>query len=104
MWTPYVAATGRSVGRERSGEIGGGEDAPTSGGAMSASSSAVGHADDAHRGAAGADMICVGSRGRSGLTRMLFGSVSQELLLRSERPVLLVQSPAAARAKPSAGG
>lgn len=50
----------------------------------------------------GADVICVGSRGRSGLTRMLFGSVSQELLLRSERPVLLVQSPAAARAKPSA--
>lgn len=50
-----------------------------------------------------ADMICVGSRGRSGLTRMLFGSVSQELLLRSERPVLLVQSAAAARAKPAAG-
>lgn len=52
----------------------------------------------------GADMICVGSRGRSGLTRMLFGSVSQELLLRSERPVLLVQSPATARAKPPAVG
>lgn len=49
----------------------------------------------------GADVICVGSRGRSGLTRMLFGSVSQELLLRSERPVLLVQSPAAVRAKTS---
>ena len=41
----------------------------------------------------GADMICVGSRGRSGLTRALLGSVSQSLLLRSRRPVLVVQSP-----------
>lgn len=39
-----------------------------------------------------AHLVCVGSRGRSGLTRMLFGSVSQEVLLRSERPVLLVRS------------
>lgn len=42
--------------------------------------------------------------GGSGLTRMLFGSVSQELLLRSERPVLLVQSPVAARVKPLDAG
>ncbi|HYI12267.1 MAG TPA: universal stress protein [Thermoanaerobaculia bacterium] len=40
---------------------------------------------------AGADLICLGSRGRSGLARALFGSVSQEVLLRTDRPVLLVQ-------------
>jgi nucleotide-binding universal stress UspA family protein len=41
----------------------------------------------------GADMICVGSRGRSGLARALLGSVSQSLLLSSRRPVLVVQWP-----------
>lgn len=40
---------------------------------------------------AGADLICLGSRGRSGLARALFGSVSQEVMLRTDRPVLLVQ-------------
>lgn len=40
-----------------------------------------------------ADVICVGARGRAGWGKVLFGSVSQELLLRSERPVLLVQAP-----------
>lgn len=40
---------------------------------------------------AGADLICLGSRGRSGLARALFGSVSQEVILRTNRPVLLVQ-------------
>lgn len=39
----------------------------------------------------GADLICLGSRGRSGVARALFGSVSQEVLLRTDRPVLLVQ-------------
>jgi nucleotide-binding universal stress UspA family protein len=39
-----------------------------------------------------ADLICLGSRGRSGLARALFGSVSQEVMLRTERPVLLVQA------------
>lgn len=38
----------------------------------------------------GADLICVGSRGRSGLARTLLGSVSQNLLLRSRRPVMIV--------------
>lgn len=38
-----------------------------------------------------ADLICLGSRGRSGLARALFGSVSQEVMLRTDRPVLLVQ-------------
>jgi nucleotide-binding universal stress UspA family protein len=40
---------------------------------------------------AGADLICLGSRGRSGLARALFGSVSHEVMLRTDRPVLLVQ-------------
>lgn len=40
----------------------------------------------------GADLICVGSRGRSGIARTLMGSVSQSILLRSRRPVLVVQS------------
>lgn len=39
----------------------------------------------------GADLICLGARGRSGLTRALFGPVSQEVMLRTDRPVLLVQ-------------
>jgi nucleotide-binding universal stress UspA family protein len=40
-----------------------------------------------------ADLICLGSRGRSGLARALFGSVSQEVVLRTDAPVLLVQAP-----------
>jgi nucleotide-binding universal stress UspA family protein len=38
-----------------------------------------------------ADLICIGTRGRYGISRVLFGSVSQEVQLRSDRPVLLVQ-------------
>ncbi|HKO59235.1 MAG TPA: universal stress protein [Thermoanaerobaculia bacterium] len=41
----------------------------------------------------GADVICVGSRGGYGLAKALLGSVSQSVLLRSRRPVLVVQSP-----------
>lgn len=41
-----------------------------------------------------ADVICVGSRGRSGIAKALLGSVSQGVLLRSRRPVLMVQEPA----------
>lgn len=40
-----------------------------------------------------ADLICIGTRGRYGISRVLFGSVSQEVQLRSDRPVLLVQEP-----------
>ena len=39
-----------------------------------------------------ADLICVGSRGRSGIARTLLGSVSQSILLRSRSPVLIVPS------------
>jgi len=38
----------------------------------------------------GADVICVGSRGRSGLARAILGSVSQGLIVRNGRPVLIV--------------
>ena len=47
----------------------------------------------------GADVICVGARGRSGVARSLMGSVSQGVLLRSQRPVLVVQTPASTPAK-----
>lgn len=41
----------------------------------------------------GADVICLGSRGRVGIAKALLGSVSQSVLLRSRRPVLVVQLP-----------
>jgi nucleotide-binding universal stress UspA family protein len=37
-----------------------------------------------------ADLVCIASRGRSRLPRLLLGSVSQEMLLRSKRPVLVI--------------
>lgn len=40
------------------------------------------------------DLICVSSHGRSGLARTLAGSVAQTVMLRSERPVLVVRPPA----------
>jgi nucleotide-binding universal stress UspA family protein len=40
-----------------------------------------------------ADIVCIGSRGRSGLAKALLGSVSQELLLRCARPMLIVPAP-----------
>lgn len=39
-----------------------------------------------------ADAICVGSHGRSGILKTLLGSVSSELMAKSERPVLVVRS------------
>jgi nucleotide-binding universal stress UspA family protein len=41
----------------------------------------------------GADLVVVGSTGVTGLERVLIGSVSQKVLLHSERPVLLVRGP-----------
>lgn len=55
-------------------------------------------ADDPARRIAGegerfdADVICIGSRGRYFIAKLFFGSISQEVLLRSDRPVLLVQT------------
>jgi nucleotide-binding universal stress UspA family protein len=40
-----------------------------------------------------ADAICVGRRGRSNLSQVLLGSVSEDVLARAERPVLLAQAP-----------
>ena len=41
----------------------------------------------------GADVICVGSRGRAALTKAMLGSVSQGILLATTRPVLMVPAP-----------
>ena len=43
----------------------------------------------------GADVICVGSHGRPGLTAALVGSVARDLMKESHRPVLIVPPPAA---------
>ena len=43
----------------------------------------------------GVDAIVLGTHGRSGLKRAVLGSVTQELLLRTDRPVLVVRPPQA---------
>lgn len=60
---------------------------------------AVDHADPAMsiRKAAvrfGADAICLGSHGRSGLSAVLVGSVTHAVMAHTLRPVLVVRSPA----------
>ena len=40
-----------------------------------------------------ADWICIGSHGRTGVTKTLFGSVAQDILGRSKCPVLVVRPP-----------
>jgi nucleotide-binding universal stress UspA family protein len=39
----------------------------------------------------GADLICIGSHGRSGFKKKLLGSVTESLLQRSNRPVLVIR-------------
>jgi nucleotide-binding universal stress UspA family protein len=41
----------------------------------------------------GADLICIGSHGRSGLSKALLGSVAQAVMVSSHQPVLMVRSP-----------
>jgi nucleotide-binding universal stress UspA family protein len=41
----------------------------------------------------GVDLVCVGAHGRSGLGRLVTGSVTQAVLARSPRPVLVVPEP-----------
>lgn len=41
----------------------------------------------------GADLIVVGTHGRRGVRRMLLGSVAEQVLRQSDRPVLLVRGP-----------
>ena len=43
----------------------------------------------------GVDLIVVGSHGRTGLSRMLMGSVAEEIVRRAECPVLVVKHAAA---------
>ncbi len=40
-----------------------------------------------------ADLICMGSQGRTGLTKTLLGSVTREVLARSRRPVMVIRPP-----------
>ena len=42
----------------------------------------------------GAHMVCLSSHGRSGFARTVLGSVSNEVIRRSHRPVLVVRNPA----------
>ncbi|NOK34179.1 universal stress protein [Corallococcus exercitus] len=42
----------------------------------------------------GADIVCLGSHGRTGVRRAVLGSVAQEVVARSRRPVLVVKHPA----------
>jgi nucleotide-binding universal stress UspA family protein len=39
----------------------------------------------------GADMICLASHGRSGISRWLYGSVAQDVMTKGNRPVLVVR-------------
>ncbi|MCI0534720.1 MAG: universal stress protein [Verrucomicrobiales bacterium] len=39
----------------------------------------------------GADLICIGSHGRSGLAKALLGSVAQAVIAQSKRPVLVIR-------------
>jgi len=53
-----------------------------------------GHADTAivqEANRVGADAICVGSHGRTGVVRTLMGSVAESVVRRSPRPVLIVR-------------
>ena len=40
----------------------------------------------------GAELICIGSRGRSGLKKKLLGSVTESVMRRSKRPVLVIRN------------
>jgi nucleotide-binding universal stress UspA family protein len=41
----------------------------------------------------GADVICIASHGRSGLSKAILGSVAQNVMARSHRPVLVIRPP-----------
>jgi nucleotide-binding universal stress UspA family protein len=44
----------------------------------------------------GADLICIGSHGRSGFSKAILGSVAQDVMACSHRPVLVIRPPASA--------
>ena len=41
----------------------------------------------------GADVICLGSHGRGGLSKAVLGSVAQTVMTHSKRPLLVVRPP-----------
>jgi len=41
----------------------------------------------------GADLICLGTHSRSGVTKLLLGSVAQAVLEKTQRPVMLIRQP-----------
>jgi nucleotide-binding universal stress UspA family protein len=43
----------------------------------------------------GADLICIGTHGRSGLSKAILGSVAQGVLAKGDRPVLVIRAPRA---------
>jgi nucleotide-binding universal stress UspA family protein len=51
--------------------------------------------------AAGADLIAMGTHGRSGLGRLLFGSVAEAVLRHADVPVFLMRQTAARTAAPA---
>jgi nucleotide-binding universal stress UspA family protein len=50
----------------------------------------------------GMDLIAMSTHGRSGLRRLVFGSVADQVLRRAGTPVLLIRSQEAARQQPAA--
>jgi nucleotide-binding universal stress UspA family protein len=54
--------------------------------------------------AAGADLIAMSTHGRSGIGRLLFGSVAEQVLRRAEVPVFLIREHGAVPATLRAGG
>jgi nucleotide-binding universal stress UspA family protein len=41
----------------------------------------------------GADLICLSSHGRSGISKAIAGSVAQDVMVRSKRPLLVIRPP-----------
>jgi nucleotide-binding universal stress UspA family protein len=41
----------------------------------------------------GADLVCLGTHGRSGITKTIFGSTAQSVMAQSLRPLLIVRPP-----------
>ena len=52
----------------------------------------------------GADLIVMGTHGRTGLGRMLLGSVTEEVLRKAHCPVLTVKAPVPAGGRPATTG
>jgi nucleotide-binding universal stress UspA family protein len=51
----------------------------------------------------GADLIALATHGRTGLGRLLFGSVAETVLRRASIPVFLIRQPQSVEAVPAAG-